>query len=69
MFYSTFGYAQLAALINISFTAVVAAAGGTDGEKGEGTELKEGWTLRLASSKFDSVFHKVFYYQLHHNDQ
>lgn len=33
MFYSTFGYAQLAALINISCTATVAAAGGMDGER------------------------------------
>lgn len=54
MFYSTFGYAQLTALINISCTAIVGAAGGRDGErrseveelgggKDEGMDLKEGW--------------------------
>lgn len=35
MFYSTFGYAQLAALINACCTPIVAAAGGRDGEKSE----------------------------------
>lgn len=46
MFYSAFGYAQLAALINGSCTSIVAAAGGRDGGRAEGSEVEEeggGW--------------------------
>lgn len=38
MFYSTFGYAQLAAQINISCTIVAA-----DGGRQRGEEIKGGW--------------------------
>lgn len=65
MFYSTFGYAQLAALIIASCTPIVAAVGGRDGERAEveeaGGGADEGMDLKGVEVKAADFRKEVYY--------